>query len=242
MLWKKILFLTLIKIIIISRPSTFIRVFLRRRPTCSTNDGIACVRACVCVCVCVFVCVFVCTCACVCVSFCKLKKETFPFYWISTPLKNWVPLSHVWSHSRKNSISNSFQTNFIKILHVASIFGYTIMTYLKSLMELSPLIRNSVHQDYLPELYPRYLLSYQKSSFLWCCFVAPARCGLSPLLLNLYRKPWRWRRIIPNSQKFSGFRHQKNSLNRFLSFAVKNVIHSLSNSNFHVIILCKFHL
>ena len=241
MLWKKILFLTLIKIIIISRPSTFIRVFLRRRPICSTNDGIACVRACVCVCACLCVCSFARVRVCVCIS-ASSKKKLFPSIGYQPHSKIEFPCP-TFDHIVERIVSLiAFRQIVSKILHVASIFSYTIMTYLKSLMELSPLIQNSVHQDYLPELYRRYLPSYQKSSFLWGCFVAPARCGLSPLLLNLYRKPWRWRRIIPNSQKFSGFRHQKNSLNRFLSFAVKNVIHSLSNSNFHVIILCKFHL
>ena len=39
----------------------------------------------------------------------------------------------------------------------------------------SSLIQNGAHQDYLPELYSSYLPFYQK------CFVAPARCGQSPL-------------------------------------------------------------
>ena len=47
-------------------------------------------------------------------------------------------------------------------------------------MELSPLIQNSVQQDYFPELYPMYLPSSQICSLLWCCFVAPSKCGLPP--------------------------------------------------------------
>ena len=87
----------------------------------------------------------------------------------------------------------------------------------KSLMNLGPLIQNSVLQDYLPELHLRYLPSYQKCPLLWYCLFAPTRCGLSPPLpLDLYEKLWSWGEggvgvgILPNNQKFSHFPHHKN--------------------------------
>ena len=43
-------------------------------------------------------------------------------------------------------------------------------------------LQNPVQQDYLPESYARHLPSYQK----YHKTVAPTRCGLFPLPLNLY--------------------------------------------------------
>ena len=60
----------------------------------------------------------------------------------------------------------------------------------KSSMELSLLIKNSVHQDYLPELYPGISLFTKMSRSLICCFVAHTRCEMSPIPLNLHGKPW----------------------------------------------------
>ena len=85
-------------------------------------------------------------------------------------------------------------------LHNYDLFG-------KARLKLSPLIQNSVQQDYIPEAYARYLLSYQKCQKI----VATTRCGLSPLPLNLYGKPWRWMKILPSCQNFNHFLHQKNS-------------------------------
>ena len=76
-------------------------------------------------------------------------------------------------------------------------------------VKLSPLIQNSVQNDYFRESYARYLPSYQKfqKSF------APFMCGLfSTVPLNLYGKHWGWGKILPNSKKFTHFPHQKNPL------------------------------
>ena len=75
-----------------------------------------------------------------------------------------------------------------------------------------------ISQNYIL-LYPA---SDQKCPFLWYFFVAPTRCGLSPLPPNLFAKPWGWSRISPNSQKFT--------------------ISPTRNSNFHVITLYKLYL
>ena len=75
----------------------------------------------------------------------------------------------------------------------------------KSSLELNLLIPNSVQQDHFLELYPVYLSSYKKCSFLWCCCVAPTRCGLSSLFLNFYENPWRWEKNPTQQPKISSF-------------------------------------
>ena len=84
----------------------------------------------------------------------------------------------------------------------------------KARWNLSPLIQNNVQQDYLLELYLMYLCSYQNCPLLWYCFVARTRCWLSLLHFSLYRKPWGWGKILPNSQKLTPFPHHKIFLNR----------------------------
>ena len=80
---------------------------------------------------------------------------------------------------------------------------------LKAQLKPSPLIQNRVQQDYLPESYGSHLPSYQKCRKI----VAPTRsCGLFPLPLNLYGYHWGWRKILPNSQKFTHLPQQKNPL------------------------------
>ena len=53
---------------------------------------------------------------------------------------------------------------------------------LKAKLELSPLIQSRVQQDYLLKSYARHLIFYQKCHEI----VAPTRCGLFPLPLNLF--------------------------------------------------------
>ena len=52
----------------------------------------------------------------------------------------------------------------------------------KAQLKLSPLIQNRVQQYYLPQSYARHLPSNQKCHKI----VAPTRCGLFPLPMNLY--------------------------------------------------------
>ena len=73
-------------------------------------------------------------------------------------------------------------------------------------LKLSPLIQNCP-----AGLSTRII--YQVSPFLpkMSKIVAPVRCGLFPTLpLNLYGRLWGWEEILPNSQKFTHFPHQKN--------------------------------
>ena len=125
-----------------------------------------------------------------------------------------------------------------KILPAASIQVCNYDLSEKAQLKLSPLIQNRVQQDYLPESYARHLSSNQKCHKI----VAPTRCGLLPLPLILYGKPWGCGKILSNSQTFTHLPHWKNPLNKFKSFAVKSFISSPWNSNFQVIILCNLHL
>ena len=112
-------------------------------------------------------------------------------------------------------------------MSAASIQLHNYDLFKKAQLKLSLLIQNRVQQDYLPESYARHLPSYQKCHKI----VAPTRCGLSPLPLNLCGKPWGWGKILPNNQKFTHFSHQKNRFNRFKSFAVKSFISSPSSNH-----------
>ena len=104
--------------------------------------------------------------------FASSKVWTFLFCWISLLPKNWVPCSSpdYRPHIRKKLSLIAFRQIFPKILSVAYIFRDTIMTYLKSLLELNSLIQTSIQQGYLPELYP----------------IIP---------INLCGKPWEYGRI-----------------------------------------------
>ena len=171
MLWKKILFLTLIKIIIISRPSTFIRVFLRRRPICSTNDGIACVRACVCVCACLCVCSFARVRVCVCIS-ASSRKKLFPSIGYQPHSKIEFPCP-TFDHIVERIVSLiAFRQIVSKILHVASIFSYTIMTYLKKLDGIKSLNTKQCPSGLSPRIIPKispFLPKIFLPLRLFCC-------------------------------------------------------------------------
>ena len=137
----------------------------------------------------------------------------------------------------KKVFLTAFRQVLTKILPAAWIQLQNYDLFEKAQLELSSLIQNRVQQDYLPESYAPHLHSYQKCHKI----VAPTRCGLFPLPVNIYGKPWGCGKILPNSQKFTHFPHQKIPLNRFKSFNVKSFICSPSNSNFQVIILCNLH-
>ena len=125
-------------------------------------------------------------------SHCKPKSLNFPL--LLDKNITYLEIAYI----GKKGISNSFQISF----------NYDLFE--KAQLKLSPLIQNNVQQDYIPESYARYLLSYQKCQ----TFVAPTRRAqvrLSPLLLKLYGKPWGCGKILPNSQKCTYFSHQKYS-------------------------------
>ena len=106
-------------------------------------------------------------------------------------------------------------------------------------LNLSPLIQNSVQQDYLPESYTRYLLSYQKCQKL----LHPSGVDCSP--------PFRWTfmgdsgdggKSYPAAKSLLISPVRKIPLNRFKSFAIKSFITSPLSSNYQVITLCNLHL
>ena len=133
----------------------------------------------------------------------------------------------------------AFRQVLTKILPAACIQLHNYDLFEKAQLKLSPLIQNRVQQKYLPESYARYLPSYQKYQKI----VAPTKCGLSPLPLNLYGKPCGWgEKSYQTSKKLLISPIRKIPLNRFKSFAIKSFISSPSNSNFQVITLCNLHL
>ena len=71
----------------------------------------------------------------------------------------------------------AFRQGLTKILPAAFILLHNYDLFEKARSKLSPLIQNSVQQDYIAESCSRYLLSYQKCQNI----DALARCGLSLL-------------------------------------------------------------
>ena len=121
--------LTLFKISKVKRPSTFIRIFVMGRSACPNKGGnrggvgesslpanpkIS--------------------------NFPLLLNIIFNQKWSSHPVL-FLITDHILE--RKVSLTNLRQT-LPNILSVGCIFSYAIMTYLKNLMELSPLIQNSI--------------------------------------------------------------------------------------------------
>ena len=106
----------------------------------------------------------------------SLKVQTLSFCWIK--------ISHIGKFrilGKKVSLI-AFRQVLTKILPAACIQLHNYDLFEKAQLKLSPLIQNRVQQDYLPESYARHLPSYQKCHKI----VAPTRCGLFPLPLNLY--------------------------------------------------------
>ena len=107
----------------------------------------------------------------------KAKILNLPFCWISPPPENWVSVFLPWPQTtywRKTIIT--FRPTLPTTLPVMYIFSYTIITSLKKFIETKSVNTKRCQQDYLPVLYP-----------------------ITPL--NLYEKPWRWGRILGNSEK-----------------------------------------
>ena len=124
---------------------------------------------------------------------CKPKSLNFPLL-LDENITYWE-IPHIW----KKGISEGIMPAACIQLHNHDLFQ-------KAQLKLSPLIQNSVQQDYLPKSYARHLPSYQKCHEI----VAPTRSGLFPIPLNLYGKRWGWKKILANSQKFTHFPHQEN--------------------------------
>ena len=148
------------------------------------------------------------------VAHCKPKSLNFPLLLDITPIKKLcspVPLL-IKDHILERKVSLiTFRQILQKILPAACIFSYTVIIYLENLVRIKPFNTKQFQQDYLPELYP----------------IIP---------LNLYGKPWGWKIIPPNSQKFTHFPPEKSVLIN-LHFPLSKVsLFPPSNSSFHLII------
>ena len=115
LLWHKILLLTLFRIIAVKRPTTFVRVFLMGRPECFTKGG---------------------KWQGVSLQFQKFELSPFLGYCPQQKIEFPYPSPDHRPHIGKNGIYNSFSKSFTKNFACGNIFSYTIMTYLKSLMEV----------------------------------------------------------------------------------------------------------
>ena len=130
---KKILSLTLFKIIAVSGLSILLRVFLMGRSGHPTTWGhLGGLPA-------------------------SQKVWTFPFCWISPPLKNWVSLSPITDYILKKKISLiAFRQILSKILPEACIFSNTVMTYLKKFVGTKSLNTNQCPAGLSPRIIPQY--------------------------------------------------------------------------------------
>ena len=82
------------------------------------------------------------------------------------------------------------------------------MTYLKYFLGTESLNRNSVQQNYSPELYPCIvLLTKNTSSFDVTLLLRPSVDG-PPFPQTFVENPGNGGRILPYSQKFNHFPHQ----------------------------------
>ena len=71
-------------------------------------------------------------------------------------------------------------------------------------------MKNTVHHDYLPELYPRISVLTKNTTTFDVALLPPSRVKLSFLLQTFVENPGDGGRISPNSQKLTHFPHQKN--------------------------------
>ena len=131
LIWKKILSLSLLKFITVSRSSTLLRVFLMGRSGCPSKGGnLAGLLA-------------------------SQKVWTFPFCWISPLLKNWVPLSPYHSQYIGKKSLTAFRQILSKTLPEACILSNAIMTYLKKFIGTKSLDAKECLAVLSPRIIPR---------------------------------------------------------------------------------------
>ena len=139
MLRKKILSLTLYKIITVSRPNTLLMIFLMERSWCPTKGGnFLGGRG---------------------ISQQARKFELSPSIGYYSPPENWVPLSFPWSqltYWKKNISLIAFRPILPKILPAACIFSYTIMICLKKLIGTKSLNKNQCPTELFLIIISRY--------------------------------------------------------------------------------------
>ena len=217
LLWKKIPSLTPFKIITVKGPGTLTRVFLVGRSGCPTMGGnwVGDFPA-------------------------RPKIWTFPFCWISPPLKSRVlcPSSDDRPHIEK-------KISLIKQI-VTKIFACGMHFQLHNLNLFEKVWTKSFNAKQSPaglssRIIPQVSPFLPKIPLIRCCFVASTICGHSPFPWTFMRNPGDGRESYPTTKNFL-ISHSRIPFNRFTSSSIKGVICSLSNSNFHVITLCKLYL
>ena len=173
------------------------------------------------------------------------KVLTFPFCWILPPPKNLVlpPFSSIQTTYWEEKVSLIVFRQFLpNILPVACIFSYIIMIYLKKLDRTKTLNTKQCPAGLSPRIIPHITPFLPKWPLLWCCFVGPTLCGLSPFLWTFMEN------LGDGGKSYTTAKHllisliRKSSLHRFTSFVIKSDIPSPSNSSFHVTALSKLHL
>ena len=144
LLWKKILSLTLFKIVIESRPSTLLRVFLMGRLGCLTKGG-----------------------NWWWVSLQTQKFELSASVGYHTHLKLTLPVRPLMADHTLEKIASLLDKCYQKFC-LRRIFSATQSWLIwKSSLKLSPLIQDRVQQDYLPEIYSIILLNLYGKTWGW---------------------------------------------------------------------------
>ena len=108
------------------------------------------------------------------------------------------------------------------------------MAYLKKLVWTKSFNTKQCPAGLSPRIIPHVFPFLPKMSPLLMLFCCPHQVRTVPAFVWTFVGNPRDRSIIPpSSQKFSHFLHQKISINKFRSSAIKNVISCLSDRNFH---------
>ena len=130
-----------------------------------------CARVCLCVCACLCVCSFARVRVCVCLS-ASSKKKLFPSIGYQPHSKIEFPCP-TFDHIVERIVSLiAFRQIVSKILHVASIFSYTIMTYLKKLDGIKSLNTKQCPSGLSPRIIPKmspFLPKIFLPLMLFCC-------------------------------------------------------------------------
>ena len=136
----------------------------------------------------------------------------------------------------------AFRQILPKMLLVARIFSYTIFIYLKKLDGTKSLNTKQFSAGLSPRIIPQVSPFLPKISppLMFLCYTH--HVWTVPHPWTFMRNPGDGGESYPTTKYFLVSPSRKTSLNRFTSSAIKIVIPSLSNSNFHVITLCKLRL
>ena len=102
-------------------------------------------------------------------------------------------------------------------------------------------MQNSVQKNHLLELYPCITLLNKNAPFDVPLF-SPLGLYCPPFPQTFVENPGDARKIPPNSQNLPIFFLRDLALNKFTFYPIQISLPTPSNTNFHVIILCKLHM